>query len=93
MRFFTFLQSYWQDVQHKDEEVMTFAGWIETIGYAKKNPHVGIPQIALYIKLQPHSSTVWTGFVKTCLAFQKEHPDSLPKHIQNKEDLQKFLDI
>lgn len=93
MRFFTFLQTYWQDVQIKDEEVITFAGWINTSGYTKRLPHADIAQIALYMQEKPHSQTVWTGFVKTCLEFQKQHPESLPKHFQNKEDLKQFLGV
>ena len=93
MRFFTFLKEYFNEVGMDNEEVITFAGWIFSSGYPKKNPHAGLPQIKLALLSIKHSKVVWFGFVKTCLAFHERHPEELPIHLQQRADLLEFLEL
>ena len=55
-------------------------------------PHAGIPQVCLFIKLNEHPPEVWEGFKKACLDFQKQHPTKLPRALQHKTDLLRFLE-
>ncbi len=91
MRFFTFLKQYIS--QSRDEDISTFYQWIENSGYIQKNPHAGIVQISLFVKLKEHTDEVWVGFVKTCLAYQKQNPESLPLQFRKKENLLAFLGV
>lgn len=91
MRFFTFLKQLSDQTFIEDEEVITFHNWIHSTDLPKSNPHAGIVQIKLYILHQNHSKTVWDGFVKTCLVYHKNKPDSLPKYLQQENELRKFL--
>jgi hypothetical protein len=91
MRFLNFTNELASKVFLENEEVITFNGWIHTIGYVKKNPHSGIPQLILYIRLHNPSKTVKDGFVKACLEYQKAYPNSISKEFQNGNDLLSFV--
>jgi len=75
MRFYTFLKGFAK--ASSDDDVIAFNGWIQTSEHPKKLPHAGLPQILLFLQCHPTSKQVKDGFVKVCLAYQKEPKNML----------------
>lgn len=93
MRYLTFLREQSKLVSFQNEEIITFEGWIDTTGYLKKNPHAGVPQIFLFLQIQNVSDTVRMGFVKSCLAYQKEPKNMLPTSLKDVDALKEWLGV
>lgn len=67
MRFLTFLKQNLN--QYTDAQMTEFANWYLQSSYASKNPHAGIPQIDLYLKLNDIAPDIYIGFLKWKVLF------------------------